>query len=150
MNGEALYPFGYGLSYTRFEYTDIKLAGNRINAGESVTCSVTVTNIGNFESDEVVQLYLKDLEASVNVPRWQLQGFKKIHLQPGESLEVSFTLSPRQMALINNEGQCILEPGIFEIYLGGSQPDKRSQELTQTKVLKATFEVTGEPMELEY
>lgn len=150
MTREALYPFGYGLSYTRFEYEDIRLNSNRIKAGDSIACSVTVKNIGNYESDEIVQLYLRDVESSVNVPKWQLQGFKKVHLHPGESLKVSFTLSPRQMALINNEGQCILEPGIFEIYLGGSQPDRRSQELTQTKVLRAEFEVIGEPMELEY
>ncbi len=150
MTGEALYPFGYGLSYTRFEYADIKLNTPSIKAGESITCSITVKNTGDYESEEVVQFYLKDIEATGNVPKWQLQGFKKIHLHPGETTEVSFTITPRQMALIDNNGQCYLEPGIFEVYLGGSQPDKRSQDLTQTKVLKAIYEVTGEPMKLEY
>jgi beta-glucosidase len=150
MTREPLYSFGYGLSYTRFEYTDIKLNQTTIKAGENITCHAVVKNTGNRESGEIVQLYLKDIESSVSVPKWQLQGFKKIQLRPGERTEVSFTLSPRQMALVNNDGHCILEPGTFEIYLGGSQPDKRSLELTQTPVLKTAFEVTGSPLELEY
>jgi beta-glucosidase len=150
MTGDALYPFGYGLSYTRFEYTDIRLNATSIKAGDSITCGVSIKNTGDCASEEAVQLYLKDVEATVNVPKWQLQGLKKILLHPGEQAEVSFTISPRQMALIDDNGQCILEPGAFEIYLGGSQPDQRSRDLTQTKVLKALFEVTGEPMELKY
>ncbi len=150
MENEALYPFGFGLSYTRFEYSDIKINKEKVGAGESVECSVKVRNAGKCESEEVVQLYLKDVEASVVVPKWQLKGVRKLNLKPGEQKEVKFQLSPRQIALINDEGKCILEPGVFEVYIGGSQPDKRSQALTGTSVVKGTFEVTGSALELEY
>jgi beta-glucosidase len=150
METEALYPFGYGLSFTRFEYGNIQVDSNRISAGESITCSITVKNMGSFASDEVVQLYLKDKEASVEVPTWQLRGIRNIHLKPGEEKTIQFTLTPRLMALIDNEGRCVLEPGAFEVYIGGSQPDERSRKLTGSHVLKTVFEVTGQPVELEY
>lgn len=150
MKNEALYPFGYGLSYTKFEYSNIVLDKDKISVGESIECRATVKNIGNWASDEVVQLYIKDVEASVRVPRWQLRGIRKIHLEPGEEKEVSFTITPKDMSLINEEGKRMLEPGMFEVYVGGSQPDKRSIELTGAEVLKATFEVVGDVIELEY
>jgi beta-glucosidase len=150
MENEALYPFGYGLSYTRFEYGDAKVSSGSIQAGDTLQCSVKVKNVGSWESDEIVQLYLKDVKASVAVPKWQLQGMKRIHLAPSQEMEVCFTLTPRQMALIDNHGKCVLEPGTFQIYLGGSQPDKRSEALLGTKPAKVEFEVTGGPVELEY
>ncbi len=149
MATEALYPFGYGLSYTRFEYGAIKTA-DRIEAGETLQCSVTVKSVGKRASEEVVQLYLKDVEASVEVPRWSLRGIRKVFLEPGEQAEVQFSLTPRQLALIDNDGRAVLEPGKFELYIGGSQPDARSEELTGTKVQKAMFEVTGSKLELKY
>lgn len=150
MENEALYPFGYGLSYTKFEYSPIKAEKTVINAGEGFTCSIRVKNIGSMASEETVQLYLKDVEASVEVPKWSLNGIRKVFLEPGCETEVTFTLTPRQMALIDNEGRAILEPGTFEVYIGGSQPDARSIKLTGTPVQKISFEVTGGPMELEY
>lgn len=150
MENEALYPFGYGLSYTKFEYGPIKAEKTIINAGKDFTCSITVKNIGSMASEETVQLYLKDVEASVEVPKWQLRGIRKVCLEPGCEQEVTFTLTPRQMALIDYEGKAILEPGTFEVYIGGSQPDARSIKLTGTPVQKASFEVAGERMELEY
>ena len=98
----------------------------------------------------MVQLYIKDIEASVDVPVHELRGFKRVKLQPGETTTVSFVLTPRQMALIDNDGKCILEPGRFKVMVGGRQPDKRSQDLTGTQVLTAEFEETGQPVELEY
>lgn len=150
MKNEALYPFGYGLSYTKFTYCDLQLSKEIINAGEHLTCIVKVKNIGNYNSEETIQLYLKDVEASVEVPRWQLCGIRKIFLHCDEEKGVQFLLTPRHMALITNEGKCILEPGWFEVYIGGSQPDPGSQRLTGTKVMKALFEVKGPMMELEY
>lgn len=150
MKTEALYPFGYGLSYTEFEYSCLKLSKDSIETNETIKLSAVVKNAGKYESDEVVQLYLKDVEASVEVPRWSLRGIKRLGLKPGEAKEVSFELSPRQMAIINNDGKCILEPGSFEVYIGGSQPDERSLKLTNSKVLKGIFEVTGKSIELEY
>ncbi len=150
MEEEPLYPFGYGLSFTTFEYSNLKLSRETINAGESINISVNVKNTGHVAGDEIVQLYIKDLEASVDVPIHELRGFKRIKLQPGETATVSFTLTPRQMALIDNDGKCILEPGRFKVMVGGSQPDRRSEVLTGTQVLAAEFEVKGEPMEMEY
>ena len=141
--GEPLYPFGYGLSYTKFRYGDLKLAASEIPAGEDAEVSVTVRNAGERDSDEVVQLYLQDLESSVPVPRWQLAGFRRVHLKPGESAGVRFTVAARQMALIDEDGRCVLEPGGFRVHVGGSQPDARSEELTGEKVLSAEFRVTG-------
>ena len=150
MENEALYSFGYGLSYTKFEYSNLSMDKSVIQSGDSVKLNAVVKNIGSFEADETVQLYLKDVEASVDVPKWSLKGIKKLHLKSGEGKEVSFELTSRQMALIDNEGRCILEPGSFEVFLGGSQPDARSLKLTNTDILKSIFTVTGEPIELEY
>ncbi|HHV98926.1 MAG TPA: glycoside hydrolase family 3 protein [Clostridiaceae bacterium] len=150
MKNEALYPFGYGLSYTKFSYSGIEFSKQRINAGENVECRIMVRNIGNMDSEETVQLYLTDMEASVEVPRWQLKGFKKIFLAAGEEKEVRFTITPRDMALIDEDGRCVLEPGKFMVYIGGSQPDKRSEELTGSKVSRGEFEVIGTAVELEY
>ncbi len=149
MKTEALYPFGYGLSYTRFEYSAIKVDSS-VKAGESVSCSVRVKNAGKRTSEETVQLYLKDMEASVTVPKWQLCGVSKVQLNPGEEREVSFTMTARQLALIDNDGNAVLEPGKFEIYIGGSQPDARSITLTGTPVQKASFEVTGNRLEMDW
>jgi beta-glucosidase len=150
MENEALYPFGYGLSYTKFEYSNLSVSKDTIQAGKTVEFKAVVRNIGNYESDETVQLYLKDVEASVDVAKWQLRGIRKVHLKPGEEKEVSFELAARQMALINNDGKCILEPGDFEVFIGGSQPDERSLKLANTNVLKGNFKVTGKELELEY
>lgn len=150
MEDEPLYPFGYGLSYTTFEYSNLKLSAQVIEAGEPLTVSVDVKNIGNMAGDEVVQMYLKDLEASVDVPVYELKGFSRIKLLPGEVTTVTFTLTPRHMALIDNDGRCILEPGKFRVMVGGRQPDKRSEALARTSVCVGEFEVKGEAMELEY
>ncbi len=149
MTNEALYPFGYGLSYTRFEYSSIKVTDS-CKSGDTVSCSVVVKNAGEWASEEVAQLYLKDVEASVELPKWQLRGINKIYLEPGEQKELNFTLTPRQLALIDEDGNAVLEPGLFEVYIGGSQPDARSEKLTGTGVQKACFEVTGSRMELKY
>ena len=107
-------------------------------------------NTGEVESEEVVQLYLKDVEASVDIPKWQLKGFKKVLLAPGQETEVPFEVSARDMALINEQGKRILEPGKFEVFIGGSQPDKRSQQLITNNVVAYPFDVKGSAMELEY
>ena len=150
MENEALYPFGYGLSYSNFEYGEMLIDRSKLNTGEEFSCRVTLKNTGKYEADEIVQLYLEDVEASVEVPKWQLSGIKRLHLLPGETTEVSFTVSPRQMALIDNEGRCILEPGRFNVYVSGSQPDRRSLELTGSKTAGGSFILAGTRLELEY
>jgi beta-glucosidase len=147
---EPLYPFGYGLSFTEFKYSSLKLSSQEIEVGKDLEVSVDVKNIGNRKGDEVIQLYLKDVEASVKIPHWQLQGIKRIFIAPNEVKTVSFILKARQMALIDYEGKCILEPGEFKLYVGGCQPDKKSKKLLNTEILEATFTVTGNKLELEY
>lgn len=151
MTEEPLYPFGYGLSYAQFEYSNLVIDRPKASTADTVTVSVTVKNISERESDEVVQLYLKDLEASCVVPNWELQGFTRVTLKPGEAKQVVFTLEPRQLALIDNDGKRVLEPGVFRVAVGGHQPDSRSEQLTGTGVLTAEFEVVGDgPVELPY
>lgn len=139
MKNEALYPFGYGLSYSKFEYSDIKLGKNKIIAGESLECSITVKNTGDMDAYEVVQLYLKDEEASVRVPKWALKAFSRVFLKQGESRTLSFILNETDMSLVNNDGDLVMEKGKFTVYIGGAQPDGRSEELTGNIVKKSSF-----------
>jgi len=150
MENQALYPFGYGLSYTTFQYGQIALNSEKITVNENVQYRIIVKNTGNFPACETVQLYVQDVQASVDVPKWQLRGIRKIYLESNQAQEVLFMLTPRDLALIDNDGKCILEPGIFNIYIGGCQPDERSKQLTGCSVRKAILEVIGNSIELEY
>ena len=150
MEAEPLYPFGFGLSYTAIRYSRLKLENPAVPAGEAIGLSVQVKNDGTRGSDEIVQVYIIDLEASVRVPLRQLVGFARVHLEPGQTRSVSFSIAARQMSLIDEEGRRVLEPGRFRVCVGGCQPDARSQSLTGTAVLCAEFEVTGERRELPY
>lgn len=141
MQNEALYPFGFGLSYTQFEYDKLSLSKNEIASGEGLTVTVQVKNTGEICGEEVVQVYIKDLEASCDVPRWQLSGVKRVKLKPAESTEVSFDILPEQLMVIDEEGINKIEPGDFEIFAGGSQPDQRSAQLIGKAPLKAAFKV---------
>lgn len=145
-----LFPFGYGLSYTRFEYTDATASKVRIGLKDDVEISATVRNVGSRTSDEVTELYVSDLEASCPVPHFDLRGFSRITLAPGESRRVSFTLRTRDLSLIDERGVRVLEPGRFRATIGGSQPDARSIELTGQTPLAVEFELVGERMELPY
>ena len=145
-----LYPFGYGLSYTSFDYRDLELSEKTVRAGDSLLVSAIIVNTGSRRGDEVVQLYLSDLDASCRVPQHSLRGFQRITLEPGESRKVSFELSARDQSLIDERGQRVLEPGKFRVNLGGGQPDRRSFELTGRRPLSAEFEVVGDPLMLPY
>ncbi len=147
---EPLYPFGYGLSYTRFEYSHLEVSQSRLTAGESLRVSATLRNAGSCASDEVTQLYVTDLEASCRVPQRELRGFQRHHLQPGESRELTFTLTAKDLSLIDEAGKRVLEPGTFRISLGGSQPDARSVRLTGQQPLSLQVEVAGERLALPY
>jgi beta-glucosidase len=147
---EPLYPFGYGLSYTRFAYSDAAVSRARVPAGQSVELTATVENAGARAGDEVVQLYLTDLEASCVVPARELRGFQRITLAPGQSRRVTFTLAPRDLSLIDEQGRRVLEPGRFRATIGGSQPDARSVALTGQAPLAVEFEVVGERTPLPY
>ncbi|WP_223826694.1 beta-glucosidase BglX [Flagellimonas sp. S3867] len=113
-----LFPFGFGLSYTAFEYSDLKLSKKEIAQGESIEVSVTIKNTGNFHGEEVVQLYLKDLVRSITPPNRQLKGFKKVFLKKGEQKTVTLTLVPNDLKFYNSTSEFVAEPGEFEVYLG--------------------------------
>jgi beta-glucosidase len=149
MEKEALYPFGFGLSYSRFFYSELTLGQTVISPTDTIECEVKVTNAGTRAAAETVQLYLKDVEASAVVPRWQLRGIRKVFLAAGETATVRFSLAPQQLALIDAVGRTVLEPGRFIIFVGGSQPDERSRQLTGATVLRAELEVVGERTEFE-
>jgi beta-glucosidase len=114
--GEPLYPFGYGLSYTRFAYSNLRVKSVKI--GEPVKVTVDVTNVGERDGDEVVQLYLTDVAASAPVPIKTLVGFERISLRPREKRTVTFTITPRQMSLIDSNDKRVIEPGEFLITTG--------------------------------
>ncbi len=131
---QPLYPFGYGLSYTTFAYSDLNCR-DTIACGESLSLSVSVRNTGKTASDEVVELYLRDDEASVRVPVHKLVGCKRVFLQPGESRQVDFTIDAGQFCIIDEEGEFRYEAGSYTIYAGGSQPDSYSRKLTGQQVI---------------
>jgi beta-glucosidase len=136
-----LYPFGYGLSYTRFAYRDVAASRPHVPAGEGLRITAVVENVGARAGDEVVQLYVKDLAASVPVPHHSLRGFQRVHLAPGAAREVAFELSARDLALVDEAGRRVVEPGRFRASVGGSQPDERSQALTGSAPVSVDFEV---------
>jgi beta-glucosidase len=147
---EPLYPFGFGLSYTDFEYIDISISKSQLKAGENIGVAAIVRNKGPRASDEVIQLYVKDLQASCRVPHHELRGFTRLHLKAGESRRVEFDLTPKDMSLINERGERWLEPGTFRVTVGGSQPDARSVQLMRRAPLVIDFEVIGERLLLAY
>jgi beta-glucosidase len=140
---EPLFPFGYGLSYTTFSYSNLSVPEKAV-AGENVTIKVTVTNTGKLEGDEVVELYLSDEKASTPRPIRQLEGFNRIFLKPGESKEVEFKLVPRQFSNINDKGKRVIEPGYFTVSAGGKQPGFTGYLDPQfTQVLTGRVRLTG-------
>jgi beta-glucosidase len=152
LEAEPLYPFGYGLSYTRFKYVDLTVSSREFNtvANQDLLIVAQVQNIGERAGEEVVQLYVKTVEAGVTVPKWELKGVKRISLQPGATVNIEFVLTKKQLSLIDDAGRRRLEPGEFRIFVGGCQPDGRSRRLTNTEVLETVVVVKGEPVELEY
>jgi beta-glucosidase len=147
---EPLYPFGYGLSYGRFEYQEIAASSLQLAVDAGFSVSATVKNVGSDISDEVVQLYVTDLESSCVLPHYSLRGFERITLAPGESRSVTFQLGPRDLSLIDDTGRRVLEPGRFRLSIGGSQPDPRSVALTGQSPLSIEVEVVGDRTELPY
>ncbi len=113
-----LLPFGYGLSYTEFEYSDLALDKKEIGPNESITASVTLKNTGNYDGEEVVQLYLQDMVRSITPPKRELKGFKKVFLKKGESKKVEITLSPDDLKFYNSQLNFVAEPGEFQVYVG--------------------------------
>ena len=123
-----LYPFGYGLSYTTFDYSDLKLDKSSFKAGQSIQASVTLHNTGKYDGEEVVQLYIKDMVGSITRPVKELKGFQKVFLKAGESKVVTFTVSEEDLKFYNNDLKFVAEPGDFTLFIG-----KNSQDLLAAK-----------------
>lgn len=118
VENEPLFPFGYGLSYTRFSYSDLTLSSNSLRKGEKITATLTLTNSGNYDGEETVQLYIRDLVGSVTRPVKELKAFQKIFLKKGESKTVSFTITPEDLKFYNANLQWVNEPGAFVVMVG--------------------------------
>jgi beta-glucosidase len=127
MDREPLFPFGHGLSYTCFEYSNLQVCPSQIGPWGEVTVSVDIKNVGDRPGDEVVQVYLHDLYSSVIRSLKELCGFQRIHLKPGETQKVSFTVGPRHLRLLDRHMEWVVEPGEFEMMVGGSSVTTLSQ-----------------------
>jgi beta-glucosidase len=128
VSNDPLYPFGYGLSYTAFSFRDIKLSNNSFKAGQKITASVTVTNTGNKDGKEVVQLYLRDLVGSSTRPVKELKGFQKIELKAGEAKTVSFEITVNDLKYYNYDLKYVAEPGDFKVFIGGNSRDVKEAD----------------------
>ena len=126
VRNDALYPFGYGLSYTTFDYGDVRLSQTEMGLNGSMKATVSVTNTGNREADEVVQLYIRDLQASVSRPVKELKGFRRIHLKAGETREVTFDITRDQLFFYDSCGREVLEPGEFDVMVGPNSRDVKT------------------------
>ncbi|MFH6948029.1 glycoside hydrolase family 3 N-terminal domain-containing protein [Flavobacterium sp. FlaQc-51] len=128
-----LYTFGYGLSYTTFEYSNLAISAKEIKTDGELKVSIDVKNTGKFDGDEVVQLYINDVYSSVTTPRKTLKGFKRLFIKKGETKKVEFTLTPDELSLWNREMKRVVEPGDFEVMVGGNSVDLQK---TNFKVLQ--------------
>ncbi|MCF8334977.1 MAG: glycoside hydrolase family 3 C-terminal domain-containing protein [Bacteroidales bacterium] len=124
---QPLYPFGYGLSYTTFSYSDIRLSQEKIDFDETLQVGVTVENTGDRAGEEVVQMYIRDMVGSVTRPVKELKGFRKIFLQPGEEKEVTFDISPDDLAFYTKDMQYEAEPGNFKVFIGTNSQDLKEK-----------------------
>jgi beta-glucosidase len=124
-----LYAFGYGLSYTQFSYGDVSLSNGTITKGQSTKAKVTVTNSGSYDGEEVVQLYIHDVYASVTQPVKKMIGFQKIFLKKGESKAVEFTITEDDLKFYNNNLQRVSEAGEFTVFIGTSSDNVKSTKL---------------------
>jgi beta-glucosidase len=140
--GDVLYPFGYGLSFTRFEYTNVQVLPTRTDAGQVVTVSVDVTNAGAMDGDEVVQLYLSH-PGVARAPIRALAGFQRVHISRGETQRVSMTLSERELSIVDPEGVRRIVPGSVDLWIGGGQPGAR-EGLPAPPGLEAQFVIGQE------
>lgn len=123
VSNDPVYPFGYGLSYSSFSYSDVKLSSNTLKAGQTITATVTVTNTSKVDGKEVVQLYTRDLVGTITRPVKELKGFQKIELKAGESKTVNFTIGVNDLKFYNSDLKFVAEPGDFKVFIGGNSRD---------------------------
>jgi beta-glucosidase len=128
ISNTPLYPFGYGLSYTTFTYSDISLSDKSLKANGKITASVNITNTGKRSGKETVQLYIRDMVGSITRPVKELKGFQQITLQPGESKKVSFTISVDDLKFFNSDLKYGYEPGDFKVFIGTNSEDVKEAD----------------------
>jgi beta-glucosidase len=139
MTAEPMYPFGFGLSYSTFMYSGLRLSKTNIQTGETVRADVTVTNTGKYPGDEVVQLYLTHEGGDPDLPLYSMKQCKRISLAAGQSVQIPFTITPEMLSLVGPDGKPKSLPGRIRISIGGSLPGKRSEELGAAKSVEATL-----------
>jgi beta-glucosidase len=157
VNTTPLYPFGYGLSYTQFEYSNLQIDKPQVDSKDAVQISCNVKNIGKVRGDEVVQLYLHDREAFITRPAEELFGFKRITLEPGEQALITFNVSMKQLGFHNEDMEFVVEPGKIDLYIGsinsmhGSEPLSLDQLISRKDMkLRGQFEITGDILDLSH
>jgi len=123
VSNDPLFPFGFGLSYTTFGYKNLKLSDSTLANDGKLTVSVEVTNSGNYDGAEVVQLYIRDLVGSVTRPVKELKGFQKVFLKKGETRTVEFTLTEKDLRFYNSDLKYVSEPGDFKVFVGTNSDD---------------------------
>ena len=149
MDKEPLYPFGFGLSYTTFKY---KTEGfpEKIGMEQNLEFQVEVENTGNFSGETVLQIYIHDREASTEVPIRKLVFFKSVFVNRGEKKSISVNVESKNFAVVNENGEYILEPGEFQVFIGGIQPDERSRLLSGEEVIEKILLVEGSARKIPY
>jgi beta-glucosidase len=135
--GKPLYGFGYGLSYSTFEYGQPQLSASQLNAGDDLTVSVDVKNTSSAAGDEVAELYL-EFPAISGAPKHALRGFERIRLGPGETRHVSFTLKPLDLSMVTEQGEHVVAAGTYNVFVGGAQPGDSAVGV------RAKLEIIGE------
>ena len=130
VSNDPLYPFGFGLSYSNFDYSDVKLSSTQIDANGELTASVTVTNNSKVDGAEVVQLYIRDVVGSVTRPVKELKGFEKVFIKAGESKTVNFKITPEMLKFYDYDLNFVFEPGDFDVMIGGNSRDVKSARFT--------------------
>jgi beta-glucosidase len=133
VSNDPVYPFGYGLSYTTFSYSDITLSRSTLNSSGEITATVSVTNTGNMDGKEVVQMYLNDPVSTITQPVERLIGFQKIFLRRGETKPVTFRISINDLKFYNSELKWVAEPGDFNVYIGTNSQDVKAAKFTLLK-----------------
>jgi beta-glucosidase len=133
VSNDPAYPFGYGLSYTSFSYSDIKLSSSSLKGNQTLTASVTVTNTGSKDGKEVIQLYMRDVIGTNSRPVKELKGFQKIELKTGESKTVSFNITTADLKYYNTDLKYDWEPGEFHIMIGGNSKDVKLAKVNWAK-----------------
>lgn len=128
VSNEPLYPFGFGLSYTSFSYSDIELSSNTLRPNQKITAAVVIANTGTRRGKETVQLYIRDMVGSITRPVKELKGFQKVELKPGESKKVAFTISVDDLKFYNSDLEYIAEPGDFKIFIGANSRDVKAAD----------------------